>query len=290
MKNFPRIRKYLPLFIGLLILSQIETACGNSKDMHSYSGPAPESVAPAAAALDKQRDASGELASVPEGRKVIVSHAMTVEVGDLDASFKKAVALAEKSGGYTTGTNRYKDSDGSLHASVGMRVPPGRVSSVLSELRGLGEVVSESSSGEDITDQYVDLEARLGNAKASEKRLQEMMDRKTANLSDVLAVERELTRVRGDIESMEARRRSWDTLTQTVEINVELKEPPRAMPAGRKIWEPIKTAFGDAIEVFANSLHYAIVFVLGAIPWFVVFGVLVYAGAKLVKRRKKTME
>ena len=97
-----------------------------------------------------------------------------------------------------------------------MRVPPGKMAGLLEKLRVLGTVTSENSTGEDITDEYVDLEARLKTMKASEARLLELLQRQTRKLADVLAVEKELTRVRGDIEAYEARRRNWDILTTLV--------------------------------------------------------------------------
>lgn len=284
MKTRPRYLAYLLMFICLAVLSQIETACDSG-------GITPrEQAKPREALYEPTAEKRGGAmdASVPElARKVIVSHDITLEVDDIGPAFDSAVKLATQSGGYTTSTNRHRQPDGSFQGRISMRVPGDKAEAVMAALRKLGKSVSESSTGEDITERYIDMEARLANARASEKRLAGMMERGTANLADVLAVERELTRVRGEIESMEARKRGWDTLTRMVSITVELREPPRAMPSAHRIWHPIKTALGQAAEGFAQSLHYAIVFLGALIPWLVVLGILAYVVVRIFRRRKK---
>src|SRR5438874_4941021 len=92
----------------------------------------------------------------------------------------------------------------SLHGTV--RVPGARLNEALAGLRQLGQVVEDAQHSDDITDQVIDLDARLANARATERRLAEILREKTGRLSDVLEVEREITRVRLDIERLDAER------------------------------------------------------------------------------------
>ena len=212
----------------------------------------------------------------PSKRKVITTHDITVEVKNLATTFQAAIDLAKASNGYTTETSRVRNDDGSFLGRVVMRVPPGTVGGLLEKLRAFGTVTSENSTGEDITDEYVDLEARLKNMRASEARLQELLTRQTQKLADVLAVEKELTRVRGDIKSFEAQKRNWDILTALVTIQVNFLEPKGAFPAVYKIWHPVRTAFGEALEGFAESLHALVVFLGTILPWLALPGLPVY--------------
>jgi hypothetical protein len=214
--------------------------------------------------------------AAPATRKVIVTHELTLEVKDLSTAFQAANELAKASGGYTTETSRGRNDDGSYLGRVVMRVPSNKAGGLLEKLRAFGTVTIENSTGEDITDAYVDLDARLKNMRASEARLQQLLSRQTQKLADVLAVERELTRVRGDIESFEAQKRNWDILTALVTIQVNLLEPKGAFPAAYKVWHPVRTAFGEAVEGFAESLHALIVFFGMILPWMVLFGLPVY--------------
>jgi hypothetical protein len=234
---------------------------------------------------DKEAPAAEALPDEPSTRKVIVTHSLSLEVRNLSSAFRSVIDLAAIQGGYTTETGRMRNDDGSYAGSVAMRVPPGSVGGLLEKLRGFGKVISENSTGEDITDEYVDLEARLKNMRASEARLQELLARRTQKLADVLAVEKELTRVRGDIESFEAQKRNWELLTKLVTIRIELVELKGAFPALYRIWTPIRTAFGGALEAFAESLHAVVVFMGTIIPWAALLGLPVYLYFKV--RRKK---
>jgi hypothetical protein len=214
--------------------------------------------------------------AAPQKRKVIVTQDLTLEVRNLAAAFKAAIDLTRASNGYTTETSRVRNDNGSYLGRVVMRVPPGKMAGLLEKLRVLGTVTSENSTGEDITDEYVDLEARLKTLKASEARLLELLQRRTQKLADVLAVEKELTRVRGDIEAYEAKRRNWDVLTNLVTVCVELVEPRGALPVLFKVWNPIRTSFGEALENLAESLHALIVFIGMILPWTLFAGVPLY--------------
>lgn len=237
---------------------------------------------------DKGTPAEAEVspaAPLPSKRKVIVTHSLTLEVENLLSAFQSAIDLAAMQGGYTTETNRMRNDDGSYFGRVVMRVPAGAVSGLLEKLRGFGKVSSENSTGEDITDEYVDLEARLKNMRASEARLQGLLIRRTQKLADVLAVEKELTRVRGDIESFEAQKRNWEILTSLVTIQVDLVEPKGAFPSFYRMWNPIRTALGEALEGFAGSLHAMIVFMGTILPWAALFGLPAYLYFKRQKSR-----
>ncbi len=109
-----------------------------------------------------------------------------------------------------------------------LRVPTGQLEASMSELKQLGHVESESQNGEEVTQQYVDLEARLANARNSEQRLSELLRQRTGKLSDVLEVEKEVERVRGEIEQMEAERKTLANRVDFATITVTLAEDHRA--------------------------------------------------------------
>ena len=239
---------------------------------------------------DEAAPAAEASPAAPSTRKVIVTHSLTLEIKNLSSAFQSVIDLAPMQGGCTTETSRTRNDDGSYVGSVAMRVPSGSVGGLLEKLRSFGKVISENSTGEDITDEYVDLEARLKNMRASEARLQELLARRTQKLADVLAVEKELTRVRGDIESFEAQKRNWEILTKLVTIRIELVELKGAFPALYRIWTPIRTAFGGALEGFAESLHAVIVFVGTILPWAALLGLPVYLYFKVWQKKRPAIK
>lgn len=242
----------------------------------------PEAKSEAAAA-----GLGGDSAPAVAQRKLVLTYGVTIETSELEKVFSEVNRLAEQAGGYITESSRQQMHDGSCRGRLAFRLPPKAVGNFLDRVRALGKVLNENSTGQDVTDEYTDLEARLRNAKASEQRLLGLLADRTQKLADVIEVEREISRVRGNIESMEAKKRNWDLLTETVAVAVEIVEPPRAAPAVRQVWFPIKTAFGEGLVVFAQSFKVMIFFLSATIPWAVLAGAVTYTCIRLLRRRKR---
>jgi len=260
---------FLRTFLLLVLLSLL-FACKKKEEAPASVGDSRSSAASVAAGgKGKELAAEGvPAAASPQTtqRKVIMSHALSMEVKSFAATLQSLTALAEANGGYIYQSTRSSLDKKSYSGTIGIRVPVGKSGSVLGAIRNLGEVENERSTAQDITDDYVDMEARLKNAQASEARLKEMYQR-AGTVEDVLEVEKELTRVRGDIEAFQAKKRNWDLQVAMVTIEVNLHEPAAALPTGHSFWEPIRTAFSSSLEVFATSVRALIIFTSAAIPW-----------------------
>lgn len=109
-----------------------------------------------------------------------------------------------------------------------LRVPADQLDASLTELKALGRVESESQTGQDVTSQYVDLQARLANARNTEQRLTDILRNRTGKLSDVLEVEQEVDRVRGEIEQMEAERKNMSNQVSFATLNATITEDYQA--------------------------------------------------------------
>ena len=114
----------------------------------------------------------------------------------------------------------------SLEAAL--KVPSVELDAAMGDLRKLGRVETESQNGEEVTQQYVDLEARLANARNAEQRLTAVLRERTGKMQDVLDVEKEITRVRGEIEQMEAERKNLSRRVEFATINVRISEEYKA--------------------------------------------------------------
>jgi hypothetical protein len=135
---------------------------------------------------------------------VVRTGTFSLEVNDVDRSLATITNLVKSQGGYVSGSYRYTDSS-TPYLTVTFRVPAASFDATVLGLRGEGTVLSEQISSYEVTMQLVDLEARLRNLRASETALLELMSRATS-VSDVLAVQAQLTAVRSDIESYDAQR------------------------------------------------------------------------------------
>ena len=242
-----------------------------------------EAVPAAAPAAESPEPEQGAASAQRAKRKIILSHELTLEVQSLSRAVDQITKLTESCGGYVFNSTRSSQDQKSFAVELGIRVPSGKSGAVLGSLRKLGRVEEESSTADDISDEYVDLEARLKNARASEERLKQMYQR-AGTIKDILEVEKELTRVRGDIEAFMAKKRNWDILTEMVTIKITLREPSASLPTAHSFWRPVGTAFGEALEGVAASLRTLIVVTGFLLPWLVI---LVPLALYLVRRRKR---
>jgi hypothetical protein len=124
-----------------------------------------------------------------------------------------------------------------------LKVPSSELDASMAELKKLGRVETESQSGEEVTQQYVDLVARLANSRNAEQRLTAVLQQRTGKMQDVLDVEKEITRVRGEIEQMEAERKTLSKRVEFATVNVKITEEYKAQLQGP---ESIGTRLGNA--------------------------------------------
>ena len=139
-----------------------------------------------------------------------------------------------------------------------VQFPAARLDAGLAALKPLGMIVDESLKGEDVTAQIVDVEARITNARNTEKRLLDLLQRRTGALEDVLAAEREMARVREEIERFDAQRKSLDRRVTYATVNlVVMEETPATLNLGPR---PVQGRFRDA---FVTGVTEAVEMALG---------------------------
>jgi hypothetical protein len=155
---------------------------------------------------------------------IVRTAALELTVQDFDKARSHLDEILARHRGYLGGLQISTPSDHGRVLNGVLRVPVGQMDKALTDLKSLGRVDSESQNGEEVTAQYVDLQARLANSRNTEQRLTEVLQQRTGKLSDVLEVETEIARVRGEIESMEAERKSLATQVSFATLNVTLTE------------------------------------------------------------------
>lgn len=173
----------------------------------------------------------------------------------------------------------------SLNATL--RVPANRLGDTLAALKALGDVQHESQNSDDVTQRSADLDARLSNARGSEARLKEVLKNRTGRLSDVLDVEREIARVRGEIEQMEAERKNMDSRIAYATVNVELTSERKAEAVTGRL--SISTRLRNAVvDGFAAAVEHAIsfaVFAAEVLPTLLLWVVILGPPALFIRRR-----
>jgi hypothetical protein len=164
----------------------------------------------------------------------------------------------------------------SLHASL--RVAAAELTSVLSELKSLGRVENETQSGEEVTQQHADLVARLKNSRETEQRLQAILLERTGKISDVLAVEQEIARVRGEIEHMEAEQKTLEHRVEFAAVNLQLTEEYKAQlgaPAASistRFHNAFVAGYRDASETVLGIALFLVEYTPTLVIWLVILG------------------
>ena len=219
--------RHLILFCCLAVLA---AGCASPKKMRKASLAVPQSLAIVG------YDAAGapvyENGSAPGGdavreRMLAWKASLSVEVADVTNAALRAVALAEQNGGYLESRSDHSYGGTSLK----LRLPAPAFTNAIGALEALGRVESRSVESEDVTEQYVDVEARLKNRIVLRDRLQQLLD-KAVNVKDVLAIEAELNRVQSDIDSMEGRIKALRSNVDFTRVEVSLQRKKVLGPLG----------------------------------------------------------
>src|SRR5437867_10774872 len=174
-----------------------------------------------------QNGSGNQPPAAPADPLIIKTGALSLQVTGLDAAVTAATQKVDGLGGYVSGSDRPGDGE-TASARITFRIPAARWDEALAALRGLADkVLTERSSTEDVTGQVVDLGARIKNLEATERALQAIMDRAT-EIKDVLSVQSELTKVRGEIEQMTAEKSHLEqqAAMSTLTVTFGLKPNP----------------------------------------------------------------
>ena len=243
--------------------------------------PAPEAAPAVAAQRARVADASSNTGAAeatplgtpmpsvdPTGAMLVRQGQASVEVKLVDDAVARMRQTAVQFGGFVANTALVTGKEEQRSATLELRVPSQQFDALVGALNQLGKVETVNVTAEDVSEEYVDLGARLANARRVEARLVEMLATRTGKLSDVLTVEQELARVRQEAERYEARirwlerRATLSSLQVSLHEKIPLIEPPRG--------------HGPIAEAFAEAWTRFVAFV----AWFIAsLGILIPAGA-----------
>ena len=260
----------------LTIVGERVSVPGNNRVINDVA----DSVSAASAAADSSKAASGLSAIWPWSstassggssaggqvalveafteRMVVFTAKIELEVGDVDSILDDLLALTEDYGGFIASVNTR-----SGIGAITIRVPQAWFYDVVSDVEGLGEVQNRDIKGEDVTEDFVDLQARLSNLERQEERLSEILALGTT-VEEVLKVEKELERVRGEIEGLKGEIQYLESrvelATITVLLNVSAELKAEWLP--KVDWRaPVSAGLGALYTIFQGLLSIAIVLV-----------------------------
>jgi hypothetical protein len=246
---------------ALLLVALVLSACGGRGEEASTSPGSgdevvmmedeaqPRADVPESGASDMPSSGGGELAAAGAGvtddlsaagdfdRKIVKTAELGVRAEEVRDAAASAQRIAADYGGSVLSSR--VEGDGPVSADLVLVVPSPEFEAALDELRGLGEeVTTDTVRGEDVTEEFVDLESRERNLLAAEASLLELYDR-AQSVNAALAIERELANIRGQIEQVQGRIQYLEdrTASSRISLAIEPVAPPRPEPPA---WSPAR--------------------------------------------------
>lgn len=235
--------------------------------------------------LKDQGDLNGLLKT--EAPMVVRTANLAVVTREFDKARSELEEILQRHRGYLGQLNAGAPTDSARTLEATLRIPADQLDATVAELKKLGRVESESQSGEEVTAQYVDLEARLANARHTEQRLTDLLRERTGKLSDVLAVEMEINRVRGEIERMDAEKKELAKRVAFATINARLREDYKAelQLAPPSTSTRFRNAAVEGYQSVADGVIGLALFVISWGPSLLFWGALLFFPVRFMWRR-----
>ncbi len=243
---------------------------------------APEESYSSAAAAEGGFDAGTLLPT--DGRKIILNANLTIEALDFEATCSALLKAAQSAGGYVSSTDLYTPSyEGAQRsAHYQLRIPAQNYNAFLESAGKAGNLINKNESTQDVTSEYVDVEARLKSLKLQEERLYAMMEQ-AGELETLLAIQNQLTEVQYQIESYTARQRTYDELIAYSTVDVDVTEVRQITVKAETFGERIAKAFSGSWSRFGRGAQDFAVWFVDSLPALLVWAVILLAAFFIIR-------
>jgi hypothetical protein len=215
--------------------------------------------------------------------KIIKTAYMTIEVKDVPGSVEALKNLSSRMGGYLSSTNIQTGYNNRLSGSVILRVPAIEFDTTITEVKAIGTVKSASTQGQDVTEEYVDLQAQKISDQNQLAQYNEIM-KKAIKVDDVITVQQQIDRVQTDLNRLEGRLKYLDSRVDFSTITVNLQEPE---PVGSETGHNFISTINEGIAGFFGMID-AIIIILFTILPLIIVGCIGYVIYRWRKGRKGT--
>jgi len=279
----------------MVLVTLLALGCGAAREA------APPEATPAKAGFEVAADTSEAGGTAESGeplpsqsgleRKIVYTARVDLVVEQFDPIPEQVETLVKQFDGFVASSSLTGSPGSSRSGQWTLRIPVARYEGFLAAARELGEMQQLNVDSQDVTEEYYDVEARIRNKKRTEERLLDLLEKATGKLDDILQVERELSRVREEIERVEGRLRVLKDLTSLTTVTLSVREIKHYVPEGAAGYTTrVRRGFNasiDALVATAQALSIAIVVLSPWLAVVLVFGLLLVVAWRLVRRRRK---
>lgn len=236
---------------------------------------------------DSSRTGSDPGKELSAERKIIYTATLHLEVHDIREAIDEVSALTQEMGGFLAESSIHGREVGTRRGYLVIRIPQEKLDESLKALYEMGEVTYDDKSTQDVTEEYIDVQARVRNLERQEERLLDLLER-ADTVQEVLEVERELARIRYEVESLQGRLNYLTDRVDLATINlhlVEVKKLAGVSPQGWKdLWDRSVQALLGSINRLVDESANLVVWFFGALPMLLVSLIILVLLIMILKR------
>ena len=256
---------------------------GRALEVASRSMPSarPESATPGA-------DETENIDPISQQRKIIYTAQVSLVVADFAKAETRVAELVKRFGGYIAESNVDRTQGSQRTGKWVVRVPVDKFNEFLDAAVEIGVPETRHTNAQDVTEEYVDLEARMANKKEIERRIIKLLEDRSGDIKDVIAVENELGRVREDIERMEGRLRYLANMTALTTVTILAREQQNYVPPQAPTFTAqIGQTWSASIQSLKETAEEVVLLAVAVAPWMPVLVVVLAPLVWFVRRRRK---
>ena len=271
-------------FFAILLITFF-IGCAGENDLENY--PVSEmSMSSEMAMIEDIRISRPPTSLNIEEKKIQRNANLSIEVKNLDESVNKLNEIILLLNAEIISSNKGGADFGQPYSNIRIRVASNNLNSAIGEFKKLAtKIISENIYTNDVSEEFIDTEARLNIMKSTEERFNLLL-LESETVEEIIQVEKELMRIRGDIESLEGRLNYLSKTTDTSEINLNLNEK---IPVTGESWK-INESFTSALQnlsSFAKNLADFLINVIVFIPAIIILAIVIIIIRKFIKKIKK---
>ena len=226
---------------------------------------------------------------IPVERKIIRNAELNLEANSPEETQQKISAIAESKGGFVIeSTQSSSDVKATTRDTVTMtiRIPAAKFNETLDEVRKTANrVIVETVKGQDVTEEFIDIEAQLKTKKALEEQFLEIMKRSNS-VEDALNVQRELAEVRGEIEKIEGRKRFLENQASLSTIKIKLQSPTAFSASSSGFLYQLGQAFNKGFDAALNFILIFVTILIALLPMLILIGLPIYFLRRYLLKKK----
>ncbi len=232
-----------------------------------------------------------KIPDVKDQRMIIKSGSLSIEVEKFDDAEAKISNVVKGYNGFIANSKSTSNSSGNKSGTITVKVPADKFDALVFEVSKIGKVMNQNIQANDVTEEYVDLEARLKTQKELEQRLVKLLNEKASRLTEVIEVEEKLASVRQKIESLEGKMKLLKSQSDLSTLTVSVYEPSMiSTSSGGGFFYELGQAIKKGLSGFTNVLAVSITLLIAIIPIVVFVLIIVWIIRRILRKKKVNNE